>query len=506
VAGCDRPGAQTAESEPVAAALAPIDIQAARADQIDVPTVVRATGTFMADETSDVTPQVSGTIMATPVNVGDFVQSGQIVMRLDDRDARIRLNQVQASLQQAEAEALRAQTEMQRNAELAESGDVSRSAYDRLTAQVAIADAAVAQAKALLAGAEKAVNDTTVHAPFSGHVSARPVAVGEWVTATAKAITIVRIQPITLNLQVPEADAAQFAIGMVVHAEVPAHAGQTFLGAVAARNVAIEPTSRAMTVEATFPNADSALSPGMFGSAQVRLPATEQAVFVPLDAVVAIANGESSAVYAIVEGTAQLRVVQTGEELGDAVRILAGLDAGTMVATTQLDQLFDGAPVRTTVAAAPPQAADAAGDAGAVPGASERTGSTASKRPMISAAGPASVIQDVRAVQRGSAVVLTMYGTGPLSATTVVQPTEGPTRLEMDLPNTTSGLPSVVPLILGPVTSVRIGLSPEEPLSSRVVLGLNRRVTFRIEYAAEGRELAVVFDAPKSSNTAGAVP
>jgi membrane fusion protein (multidrug efflux system) len=111
-----------------------------------------------------------------------------------------------------------------------------------------------------------------------------------------------------------------------------------------------------MTVEAAFPNADSALSPGMFGSAQIRLPTTEQAVFVPLDAIVAIANGESSAVYAIVEGNAQLRVVQTGEALGDAVRIVAGLNAGTVVATTQLDQLFDGAPVRTTVAAAPPQA------------------------------------------------------------------------------------------------------------------------------------------------------
>ena len=145
-----------------------------------------------------------------------------------------------------------------------------------------------------------------------------------------------------------------------------------------------------------------------------------------------------------------------------------------------------------------------AGAAGGVPGAGERTGAASSTRPRISAAGPASVIEDVRAVQRGSSVVLTMYGTGPLNATTVVQPTEGPTRLEMDLPNTTSGLPGVVPLTLGPVTSVRIGLSPEEPLSSRVVLGLSRRVTFRIEHAAEGRELVVVFDAPKSSNTAGA--
>jgi len=337
------PKATTAATQAASA----VEVVTAVSEQRDVPTVVRATGTFMADEISDITPLVPGTIIATPVKVGDFVKAGQVVLRLDDRDARIRLKQVEAALQQAEAEALRARTEMQRNADLAKSGDISRSAYDRLTAQVAIADAGVAQSKAMLSAAEKAVEDTVVKAPFGGHISSRPVAVGEYVTTSVKSVTLVRIQPIKLNLQVPESDAARLKNGMVVQADVPAFAGTPFLGRVAALNVALDPNSRAMTVEAAFPNEGSKLSPGMFGSAQIRLPATEKAVFVPRSAIVAVANGESSAVYEVADGKARVHVVQVGEEQNGAVRIISGLEPGATIATTNLERLFDGAMVRT---------------------------------------------------------------------------------------------------------------------------------------------------------------
>ena len=82
-------------------------------------------------------------------------------------------------------------------------------------------------------------------------MSARPVAVGEYVTTAGKVATIVRIQPIKLNLQVPEADAARLRPGMAVRAEVSAHPGAAFTGSVAAMNVAVDPNSRAMTVEVT---------------------------------------------------------------------------------------------------------------------------------------------------------------------------------------------------------------------------------------------------------------
>lgn len=318
----------------------------------EVPTIVRATGTFIADESSEVTPQVSGQVVATPVNVGDIVTTGQLLVRLDDRDARLTLRQAEAALQQAEAQAARAQAEVKRNADLVQSGDISRSSFEQLTTQVAVADAAVAQAAAQVASAQQAIDDTAILAPFSGHVSARGVAVGEFVNTSAKVATIVRITPIKLELRVPESSAAALRRGMPVTATVPAHPGATFTGEVSALNVALDAASRSMTIEARFANADRRLMPGMFGSADVQLPATERALFVPSAAMVSLANGESAGVFVIEGGTARVRVVQPGEQRDGFVRVLAGLDPGTLVATTNVAQLIDGSRVRVAPAAA----------------------------------------------------------------------------------------------------------------------------------------------------------
>ena len=349
--GCAGGNVENAAAAPGPPAIA--DVTVVKSEEREVPRVIRATGTFAADESSAVTPQVSGQIIATPVDVGAFVQSGQVLVRLDPRDATLRLQQAEALLQQAEAEAQRAKVEAERNAQLVQSGDISRSSYDRLTAQVAVADASVAQARAQMASAQKAVDDTTVRAPFAGHVSARPVAVGEYVTTASKVTTVVRIQPIKLNLQVPEADAARLRLGMAVRAEVSAHPNDVFTGAIAALNVALDATSRTMSVEARFPNRDSRLAPGMFGTAEVRLSTTERGLFVPRRAVVPTTDGESSAVYVIDGEKARLRVVHAGDEHDGAVRILSGLEPGASVVAGGLDRLFDGAPVRVSAGTAP---------------------------------------------------------------------------------------------------------------------------------------------------------
>src|SRR5205823_10395079 len=77
----------------------------------DVPVVVRATGTFIADESSDVAAQVSGPVLKTLVNVGDIVEAGQPLVLLDDRDARLRLDEARASLDRTEADAQHAKTD-----------------------------------------------------------------------------------------------------------------------------------------------------------------------------------------------------------------------------------------------------------------------------------------------------------------------------------------------------------------------------------------------------------
>ena len=329
-----------------------VAVETAAAVEREVATVIRATGSFLADEASEVTPLIAGSVVDTPVNVGDVVKAGQVIVRLDPRNANLDLQHAEAAQQQAFAQAENAKVEAERHAALVKSGDISRSAYEKLTTQLATADAAVAQAAARVASAKKAVEDTTIVAPFAGHVTARPVSVGEYVATSAKVVTIVRIQPIKLELQVPESDSGKLRRGMTVRAAVPTHPGAVFEGVVSALNVALDASSRAMAIEVRFPNPDGRLLPGMFGTAEIHLPATERAVFVPATAVASIANGQSSAVYVVDETTARVRVVQVGERQDGMVRILAGLDGHAVVATSALNQLFDGAQVRAIAPAA----------------------------------------------------------------------------------------------------------------------------------------------------------
>ncbi|MBM3779457.1 MAG: efflux RND transporter periplasmic adaptor subunit [Acidimicrobiia bacterium] len=338
----DAPGVSVPESgppDPIAVASVPV---AAR----EVPVVIRATGTFVADEAADVAPAVAGLVRETLVDVGDIVRAGAPLVRLDDRDARLRLRQAQASLQQVSAEAAHAAAEAERNARLAESGDISRSVYERLRTARETAEAAVAVASAQVASAEKGVADVVIEAPFGGHVSRRPVAAGEHVTPGSPVVTLVRIRPLRLELRIPATEAARVSVGVDVRATVPGFGTETFAGSITAISPAVDPDSRALSVEVTFPNADGRLRPGMFATADVQLPAMERALFVPRAAVVAAPGGESSsAVYVVEAGAAALRVVQLSVAEGDEVRVRAGIEPGEQVIISPLDQLFAGAAV-----------------------------------------------------------------------------------------------------------------------------------------------------------------
>src|ERR1035437_4017399 len=81
----------------------PVAVTTAQAVTRTVPAAFQETGTFVADETSDIAPLVAGRVLATPVNVGDFVKQGQVVCELDHRDAQLRIDQARAALDQATA-------------------------------------------------------------------------------------------------------------------------------------------------------------------------------------------------------------------------------------------------------------------------------------------------------------------------------------------------------------------------------------------------------------------
>src|SRR5271157_3873757 len=107
LAGCSS-GHEAAAAAPVAPKKA--SVTTAQAVTRTVPAAFQETGTFVADETSDIAPMVAGRVIATPVNVGDFVKQGQVVCELDHRDAQLRLEQTRAQLEQANAALRQAQS------------------------------------------------------------------------------------------------------------------------------------------------------------------------------------------------------------------------------------------------------------------------------------------------------------------------------------------------------------------------------------------------------------
>ena len=352
-----------AEAAELAAGTAgrPIDVTVAAVQERDVPLRIQATGAFVADEESDVAPETSGLVAATPVDVGDRVAAGAVIARLSTADAELRLAQARAGLQQTEAAAAQARERYNlaranaaRYESLVKTGDVSRTLQEQAASEaettrqsVATAEAAIADARSREALARKALADATIRAPFAGFITKRPVAAGEYVTTASTVATVMKLDPIRLRLQVPELEASRLRVGQVATATVEALEGSQFQGRIVAINPALDAATRATIVDVTIANPHGAIRAGMFATADVALGASERGVFVPREALVDDPNTNSFRVFAVDGSTARLRIVQPGSSSDAEVRIVSGLAAGEQVATTALGQLYDGAAVRT---------------------------------------------------------------------------------------------------------------------------------------------------------------
>lgn len=356
-AGCRR----AAPTETAAQAVAPVSVSVAAVKTQDEPVTIEATGSFDADESSDVAPDAAGRVVATPVDVGQYVKEGAVLVRLQGVDAGLRLDEARASVSRAEAslklaesQNTLAQTTAQRYASLQATGDVSSTVADqaRTGAETAVqnvntARATVAQARAQLAQAEKAVADVAIVAPFSGYISQRRVSLGEYVQPSNPVVTLLKIDPLRLRLTIPGVQAGQIRVGQTVTATVDAYPEQSFTGKITAINPAIAAESRSFIVEARVPNPQALLKPGMFAVATVDQGRTMKTMLVPRRAVIEDANTNSHRVFIIdKDNKARLRVVQlAARELGDNTRILAGIEGSDRVATSNLAQLYDGADV-----------------------------------------------------------------------------------------------------------------------------------------------------------------
>jgi multidrug efflux pump subunit AcrA (membrane-fusion protein) len=372
-----------------------VEVTTTPAIRRQLPRFLEATGSLAADEQTDVAPATSGKVTSVGVDLGTFVQKGAVLVRLDDRDSRIRLDQATAQVAQAQSQVRQAEARLglrpgqafdpERVAEVAsarvalelaekqlrrferliETGDVSRSAYDQQKAQrdqlqqqleaartqarqnyagIQTARAGVEAAQSQVASARKAIADAVVLAPISGFVADRPADVGEYVTSSSKIATLVRTNPLRMRIDIPEQAVANVQVGQSVSVTVSTYPDRTFSGRVHHISPSVTPNSRTLTVEAEIENGDNLLKPGQFATVRILLPESDPAVLVPARAV--RTESGTSRVFVIRDGLAQQRIVQLGQTEGDLVEIKSGVAADEPVATSNVELLNDGMPVR----------------------------------------------------------------------------------------------------------------------------------------------------------------
>jgi RND family efflux transporter MFP subunit len=363
-----------------AAVLTAVSVAPAAAIERPITRFIRATGSLMAEDHADVAAEIAGRIVATPIERGTAVSEGAVLVRVSPTEAEAQAREAEANAAQIEARLGianggtydvnavpevqtakssydLAQNEFNRIKLLLEQQVVSQSEYDQRRTQL---DASRQQyegarngaaqqfqvlqsARARVALAHKALADTTVRAPFTGLVAERLVSTGDYVTKGMKVAVVVRVNPLRVQLTVPEQFVSSVKVGASVTFQVDAYAGREFTGTVRYVSPALEANRRALTVEAVVPNQSGDLKPGLFATARIDEPDKTPAVMVPESAVLTQAG--TSRVYVVNGDKVEERIVTKGQQLDALVEIATGLKAGEKVATKNVAQLFDGAKV-----------------------------------------------------------------------------------------------------------------------------------------------------------------
>jgi membrane fusion protein (multidrug efflux system) len=371
--GC---GADATDAKAAAEAVA-VSVTTITAAEQPIMRFIRVSGTLTPQDDAEVAAEIAGRVVATPVERGSVVRAGDPLIQIAATEVDAQLREAQANAAQIEArlgldggaafdiervpEVANAKAayqlsrnEFSRAERLHADKLLSQSDFDQRSAQMEASqrqyevarNGAAQQYQSLLAArarvtvAQKALADTIVRAPFAGSVGERLISVGDYVTRGTKVASVVRVDPLRVELTIPEQYVSAVAVGRAVTFEVDAYPKETFTGHVRYVSPSVTASTRALTLEAIVPNGNGRLKPGFFATAQIEEAQPRPGFLVPPAAVRTIAG--TARVFVIAGDRAEERVVMTGQVAGDQVEIVSGIKAGERIATAGVDQLVDG--------------------------------------------------------------------------------------------------------------------------------------------------------------------
>jgi multidrug efflux system membrane fusion protein len=313
-----------------------------------MPQFLTAVGSITAVHQVTVSPEVDGAVTRILFQAGATVKKGDLLVQLNDAPEQADLNAMHAQQRLA-------QTALDRQRRLIESGFVAQAQLDQAQSQHDAAAANTARLQALIAQKQ-------IRAPFDGVLGVREVEVGQYLKAGADVTSITQPSPLYVNFTLPEQAQPRVGIGQDVTFTVDAHGERTFTARVAVIDPQVTAETRTVKVQALAENPDGVLASGMFANVNLVMPPRTGALTVPETAIDYTVGG--AFVYVIQEETnpdtkaTALKVhriaIEAGERQGNRVAVTGGLNAGDRIVSAGQIRLFEGATVVLGDHAPPP--------------------------------------------------------------------------------------------------------------------------------------------------------
>jgi membrane fusion protein (multidrug efflux system) len=337
-------------------AFGPLPVQVSKAVQQDVPLTGEWVATTDGFVNAQIQPQVSGYLIRQDYKEGSEVHKGQVLFEIDPRPFQAILDQVNASVAQAQAQLELAGINVRRDTPLAEAHAIAQSQLDNDIQTQAADKAAVANAQAAVEAAELNVGFTKVRSLIDGVAGQATLQVGNLVNTTSVLTSVSQLSPIKVYFYISEQEylvlsaqaksrgkADLLRSGNVIPLKLTLANNQVYpqTGHIIFVDRAVSAQTGSIRIAAEFANPGNLIRPGQFGRVSAETTVLHNAVIVPQRAVSEL-QGMNQVIVVSDDNVAHIRTVQLGSQIGPNIVIASGLSAGDQVVTEGNEKVKDG--------------------------------------------------------------------------------------------------------------------------------------------------------------------
>lgn len=320
----------------------------------DVPVLQEWVGTMLGNVDADIRPKVDGFLLGRLYQQGSYLEKGQPMFQLDERQAQAAVEQAKGNLERARASLGQAQIDVRRYTPLVAQKAVSQAELDKALSSETAAKAEVDANQALLDNAKLNLGWTTVTSPISGIAGVSKVQIGDLMTPITIMTTISSVNPIYVDINIAEQDYIRF-----IREKTGRSAGENLElilgdGTVYPRrghalfvNREVDSRTGTIQVRGEFPNPGNVLRPGQYARIRAITEMHRSAVLIPQQAV-----SELQGVYQVgvvtPDNKVTIRTVKLGPQSGSMWVVESGLEAGDNVVVDGLQRIKTGMTVAPT--------------------------------------------------------------------------------------------------------------------------------------------------------------